>query len=233
MSQHSTDSKQYTLLDIPLFSEFEISDLQKISEFSRIRKYGKHQNIFLAGDDYTGFYILLKGKVKVYKISPEGKESIVHILKPLDMFAEIPLFEQLATYPVCAQTLEECKLFYIPKDGFLQFIDEYPQIYFKIISGFAKKLRSMTERIENLTLNEVSKRLAKYIMSEYDSSPNTSALTPYITLAITKSVLANYLGTITETLSRTFKKLNKDGLIQVEGKKIKILDLPGLLNLSK
>lgn len=222
-----------SLKDIPLFSELDIKDLEQISNFSSIRKLDKSEIIFSEGEHYSGFYIVLKGKVKVYKLSPLGKESVLHIFRPFEEFAEVPLFEQLTKYPVNAQTLEETELYFIPNKEFFNYAHDHPKIAFKIIAGFAKKLMALTQKIESLTLSDIPKRLAKYIIEEYSKSHKVVIAKPFISLTISKANLAGYLGTITETLSRTFKKLTDENIIEVKGKKIYILNFPALLDLSK
>jgi CRP/FNR family transcriptional regulator, dissimilatory nitrate respiration regulator len=221
------------LKEIHLFSELDIKDIRKISEFSLIKKYDKNELIFSDGDKYSGFYIVLKGKVKVFKMSPAGKESVIHIFQALEAFAEVPLFENFPFYPVNAQTLEESVLFFIPGKDFIELTVNNPHISLKIISGLAKKLHTLTKRIESLTLSDVPNRLAKYIIEEYDKPHKVILSKPFITLTISKSTLAGYLGTITETLSRTFKKLQDENVIEVKGKKIFIIELNRLRELSK
>jgi CRP/FNR family transcriptional regulator len=232
MIQNNKSEKE-TLKDIPLFSKLEIKDLRKISEFSSIKKYDKNEMIFSEGDKYRGFYVVMKGKVKVFKLSPAGKESVINIVLSLELFAEVPLFEGYPYYPVNAQTLEESVLFFIPGKDFIDFTSNNPHISLKIISGFAKKLHALTRRIESLMLSDVPNRLAKYILEEYNKSHKIILAKPFILLTISKSTLAGYLGTITETLSRTFKKLQDENIIEVKGKKIFIIDINRLRDLSK
>jgi CRP/FNR family transcriptional regulator len=169
----------------------------------------------------------------VFKLSPEGKESVINIIPPLELFAEVPLFEGYPEYPVNAQTLEESVLFFIPGKDFIDFTFNNPHISLKIISGFAKKLHKLTRRIESLTLSDIPNRLAKYIIEEYDKSHKVILSRPFILLTISKSTLASYLGTISETLSRTLKKLQDENVIEVKGRKIFIIDFSRLRNLSK
>jgi CRP/FNR family transcriptional regulator len=222
-----------TIKDIHLFSELDIKDLRKISEFSSIKKYDKNEWIFTEGDKYRGFYIVLKGKVKVFKLSPEGKETVINIIQLLEPFAEVPLFEGHTEYPSNAQTLEESVLFFIPGNDFIDFTYNNPHITLKIISGFAKKLYALTRRIESLTLSDVPNRLAKYIIEEYDKSHKVILSKPLVVLTISKATLAGYLGTITETLSRAFKKLHDENVIEVKGRKIFIIDFKRLRDLSR
>ncbi|MDR3665938.1 MAG: Crp/Fnr family transcriptional regulator [Ignavibacteriaceae bacterium] len=227
---YSFDKK--TITDIPLFSELNNDELEQISSFSHIKKFNKNELIFSDGDKYTGFFIVLKGKVKVFKLSPAGKESVLHIFRPFEEFAEVPLFEQLPIYPVNAQVLEDTVLYFIPNIEFFKFTRDNPKISFKIIAGFAKKLLTLTQKVENLILSDIPNRLAKYIIEEYNKSHKLVIVKPFITLPISKTNLAGYLGTITETLSRTFKKLQDENILEIKGRKIYIIDFPALRKLS-
>lgn len=221
-----------TLRDIPLFSELSIEHLRKISSFSKIKSFNKHDRIFNEDDYYMGFYILLKGTVKVYKISSKGKESVVHIVKPLTAFADIPLFEG-GNYPVSAEAIEESLTLFIPKEKFLELIYKEPEISLKMLAGFAKRLKSLINQLEDLSSKEVPNRLAKYILKEIKIAGTEKLPEPFVKLSIPKSTIASYIGTITETLSRSFKKLQDEGIIRVNGKKIFINDMKRLKELAR
>jgi len=221
-----------TLRDIPLFSELSIEQLRKISSFSKLKSFKKSDRIFNENDVYLGFYILLKGSVKVFKISINGKESVVHIVKPLNAFADIPLFEG-GNYPVNADAIEDSLTLFIPKEKFLKLIHAEPEVALKMLAGFAKRLRSLVVQLEDLSSLEVRNRLAKYILKEIKAAGTQELQEPFIRLTIPKTTIASYLGTITETLSRTFKKLQDEGVIRVSGKKIFVEDFKKLKELAK
>ena len=226
------DKIKSTIRDIPLFSELSIEQLRKISSFSKIKSFKKHEIIFNEGDFYVGFYILLKGGVKVFKTSSKGKESIVHLVSPLTAFADIPLFEG-GNYPVGAQTLEESLTLFIPKEKFLELIYREPGISLKMLAGFAKRLKSLINQLDDLSSKEVPNRLAKYLLKEIRISGTENLPEPFIKLSIPKAAVASYIGTITETLSRTFKKLQDEKIIRVSGKRIFVIDLKKLKELAK
>lgn len=221
-----------TLREIPLFTELSIQQLRQITAASNLKRFSKHEILFLENDHYTGFYILLKGVIKVYKISSNGKESIVHIIKPFNVFADIPLFEG-GNYPVSAEALEESLALYIPKENFLILINKNPDLCLKMLAGFAKRLKSLVNQLEDLTSKEIPNRLAKYLLIEIKSTGTEEHPEPFVKLSIPKSTIAAYLGTITETLSRTFKKLQNEGIIRVSGKKIFVTNLKRLKELAK
>src|SRR3972149_41693 len=221
-----------TLREIPLFSELSIEQLREISTISSVKKFAKHEFIFSEGDYYQGFFILLKGAVKIFKVTSEGKESVVHIVKPFTAFADIPLFEG-SNYPVNAQAIEESLALFIPKEGFIDLLKKNHEISLKMLAGFAKRLKSLVAHIEDLSSKEVVNRLAKYLVKEIKKSGTENLPEPFVKLTIPKSTIAAYLGTITETLSRTFKKLHDDEIIRVKGKKIFIKNFSKLKKLGK
>ncbi|MFA6596100.1 MAG: Crp/Fnr family transcriptional regulator [Ignavibacteriaceae bacterium] len=221
-----------TLRNIPLFSELSIEQLRKISSFSKLKSFEKRDRIFNEDECYLGFYILLKGSVKVFKLSRSGKESVLHIIRPLTAFADIPLFEG-GNYPVSAEALEESLTLFIPKEKFLELIYTEPDVSLKMLAGFAKRLKSIINQLEDISSKEVPNRLAKYLLKEVKTAGTENLPEPFVKLTIPKSTIAAYIGTITETLSRSFKKLQDEGIIRVNGKKIFVKDLKGLKELAK
>ncbi len=227
-----TENKKETLKSIPIFSELDIEQLRKITAVSKILKYKKNEYLFFEGDNYKGFYVLLKGTVKVFKNSIDGKESVLHIVKPLNAFADVPLFEG-GNYPATAQTLEESIMIFIPKEGFLSLLKEEPEISLKMSSGFAKRLREMANKIENFSSKDIINRLAEYLLKEIKINKTDKLDEPFLRLSIPKKTIAAYLGTISETLSRTFKKLQDEEIIKIKGKIIFITDYTRLKKLGK
>lgn len=224
--------KKETLRSVPLFSELDILQLRKISAISRIEQFRKNQHIFLENDSYRGFYIVLKGNVKVYRISSDGKEYILHLRKPPQLFADVPLFEEGGNYPANAQALEDSLLLFIPKEEFKELIRKNPSIALKMLAGFAKRMRQMTKKMEEISTKEVSNRLAGFILEEIEKNGSAKLKEPFLRLTISKATVAAYLGTITETLSRTFKKFQDENIIVVNGKKIFVKDLKKLKQLA-
>ncbi len=209
-----------TIRNIPFFSELNTSELKEFIRTSKLLNFRKGDIIFLEGEPYRGFYIVIKGTVRIYKSSPEGKELTLHIIEPFDSFAEIPLFiseipEKSKFYPANAQAIENSVLIFIPKEEFLKIIDKNPKICLKMLHGFAKKLINLNQQIENLTLKEVTQRLAEYLYNEYKNRGTNE-----FKLNLSRVILATYLGTIPETISRALRKLQDSGSIQIYGKKI-------------
>lgn len=233
------------LKKIFIFSGLNDDEISSVREIIRVKLFNKGDMIFFDTEPYLGFYVVKTGLVKIYKISKDGKEHILHLVSAGNTFAEVPLFENLGEikedefrYPANSMALEDgTEVILIPAIKFRQLLENNRTICLKMLSGFAKRLRYLNKHIEELTLMDVTKRVANFILSEYINKKKTkkdgkNEPQPFITLNISKNDLAAYLGTILETLSRTFKKLTDDGLIKVDGKKIYIVDIAKLKHLT-
>lgn len=210
----------------PFFSGLSDSDLDALMGISRIREHPRGELLFSDGEEATGFFVVLDGKVKVYKLSPDGKERILHIIQPGGTFAEAAIFGN-GLYPAYAEPLQHSKLLFLPKEGFLGLLMDNGRIAINMIAGLSKFLRQFASQIEDLTFKDVPSRLARYLMV---LSKGTKKV---VELPISKSQLASNLGTVSETLSRTLRKLSEDDLITVAGKTVEILDFERLEELAE
>ncbi len=220
-----------TLREIPMFSELTEAQLREVTSASSRVSVKKHQMLFMEGEQYRGFYILLEGNIKVFRVSKDGRETIIHLVRPMQAFADIPLFEGTA-YPVSAEALEDSLLLFFDAANFIGLLERNPKISFQMLAGFAKRMKSLTQKIEELSSKEVTSRLAKYLLQEIKSSGTGKLPEPFIKLTVSRNSIAGYLGTITETLSRSLKKLQDDEIIRVQGKKIFITNLKKLKEIS-
>ncbi|MBW2246779.1 MAG: Crp/Fnr family transcriptional regulator [Deltaproteobacteria bacterium] len=220
------------ILDIisqaPLFNGLSQEQLNQIRQIAIDKFYDKGQTIFLESDDCNGFYIVVAGKVKIYKVSFEGKEHILHIYGPGNPFGEVPVFSG-QKFPANAETLFKSRLLFIPRQAFVDLISEHPSLALNMLAILSMRLRQFTVQVENLSLKEVPARLASYLTYLADEQ----ATGDYVSLTISKGQLASLLGTIPETLSRILAKMSKQDLIQVEGRNITLLNRNGLEELAQ
>ena len=212
---------------MPLFQGLAPDQLDKVGAISVEKKYGKGETIFSEGDAAGGFYIVASGQVKIYKLSMEGKEHILHIYGPGHPFGEVPVFAG-ENFPAHAQALVESRLLHIPREAFRALITANPDLAMKMMAVLARKLRSFTVQIENLSLKEVPARLASYLLylDQEQGKQHDLALT------ISKTQLAAIIGTIPETLSRIFKRLSDQRLITVKGRRIRLLQVDRLQEMA-
>jgi CRP-like cAMP-binding protein len=207
----------------PLFSGMKEEDLKKIITTASSKQIKKKEVLFSDGEEAKGFYVILSGKVKLYKISPEGKEQILHVVSAPDAFAEAALFLE-GSYPAFAEALSDSRLLFFPKRDFIQLIEKNPQLSINMIVSLSHFLRRFALLIEELSLKEVSSRIAKYFIDLSLRSAKEGKNPKEVELDLSKTQLASKLGTISETLSRTLAKMKAKGIIDVKRNKILLLN---------
>jgi CRP-like cAMP-binding protein len=215
----------------PLFAGLREEDLKKIRDIAAIKRVGKRELLFGEGDEAKGFYVILSGKVKLYKISPEGKEQILHVVSAPDAFAEAALFLE-GNYPAFAEALTDSQLLFFPKRDFIQLIERNPRLSINMIVSLSQYLRKFASLIEELSLKEVSSRIAKYLIDLSLKSAKEGKSPKEVELDLSKTQLASKLGTISETLSRTLAKMKAKGIIEVKKNRILILNREALEELA-
>jgi CRP/FNR family transcriptional regulator len=221
------DKTLQIISSIPIFSGLSDLHLQRVQRIAVDRHFNKGETIFSEGDEGNGFFVVVKGRVKIYKVSTEGKEQILHIFGPGEPFGEVPVFSG-QRFPANAETMERSHLVFFPRNTFIDLISENPSLALNMLAVLSMRLRQFTVQIEHLSLKEVPGRLAAYLLylaGEQDADT--------VTLKISKGQLASLLGTIPETLSRIFARMSGFGLIEVKGRHIRLLDLPGLQDLAE
>ena len=212
---------------IPLFNGLPPDQLDAIKNIAVEKKINKGEMVVSEGDEGQGFFVIAEGRIKVFKVSAEGKEQILHIFEPGQPFGEVPVFAG-QRFPANAQAIDKAKLWFFPRAAIVELITANPSLALNMLSEMSRKLRLFAVQIENLSLKEMPARLASYLIHLADEQGQEE-----LTLKISKGQLASILGTIPETLSRIFAKLSATNLIRVEGKKITLLDREGLEDLAE
>lgn len=211
---------------MPRISFFEgLSGPQQAEMFAIgvTRRVEKGQTIFIDGDKATGFYIILAGKVKIYKLAPEGKEQILHVFGPGEPFGEVPTFAN-AFFPAHAEAVEKTELLFFHRESFIRQIRQDPDLAMGMLAILSRRLLHMTKLVESLSLQNVSTRLAAYLVRLSEDQKQAAT----VQLDMNKGQLASYLGTVPETLSRALNRLTSQNLIKVQGRRITIYDRAGL-----
>jgi len=215
------------IAQVVLFQGLPEEQLKKVAAIALEQKFKRGDTLFLEGAVAAGFYTVVAGKVKIFKLSLDGKEQILHIFGPGECFGEVPVFAG-GNFPAHAEALEETRVLFFPRNGFAELIRNEPSLAMNMLAVLSMRLRQFTHLIEDLSLKEVPSRLAVYLL--YLSDRRGKAAT--VNLDITKGQLASLLGTIPETLSRILNKMSQIELIEVQGRKIKLLDRQALENLA-
>lgn len=209
------------------FSGLPSGQIDTLAEICREQKCEKGQVLFTEGSGAKGFYLIEAGRIKIYKLSLEGKEQILHIFGPGEIFGEVPVFAG-GSYPANADALEPSRVLFFPRDAFIALVNREPSIALNMLGILSRRLRRFTHLIEDLSLKEVPGRLAAYLLYLGERSGNPDTLE----LDITRTQLAGLLGTIPETLSRILAKMVQQGAIAVDGRRIRLLDRRALESLA-
>ncbi len=217
-----TEKKQI-IADSLLFSGLSGEELAQVEKITVARNFARGESIFFEGDEADGFYMVAEGKVKIFKMSLEGKEQILHIFGPGEPFGEVPVFHS-QPFPANALALVKSQLFFFPRKEFVELVTAHPSLALNMLAMLSLRLRRFANQIESLSLKEVPGRLAAYLIYLTEEQGSSDR----VTLDIPKGQLASLLGTIPETLSRIFAKMTDEGLIRVEGRTIYLDDLEGL-----
>ena len=213
-----TEIKQL-IANVLFFKGLSDAELESIQSITVERPYQRGQLVFSDGEEGRGFFLVVSGKVKVYKVSPEGKEKILHILGPGEPIGQVAVFAG-ESFPANAEAIAASKLLFFPRKAFVDLIHERPSLALNMLAILSNRLREFTVQIENLSLKEVPSRLASYLLflSEKENAADT------LTLNISKAQLASVIGTIPETLSRILNKMSSKNLIAVNGRTIRLVD---------
>ena len=202
--------------------------MDKIQDIAQKTTFKKSQLIFQEGDRADGLYMVATGKIKVFKLSAEGKEQILHIYGPGHTFGEVPVFEG-KHFPATSMALEKSEIIFLPRNRFVELIATTPALSMNMLADLSRRLREFTIQVENLSLKEVPARLAAYVITLAEEQKTEDG----VELPISKAQLANLIGTTPETISRMLKKMGSKALIRTQGKNIQILDMDRLCELSE
>lgn len=216
--------KKEIIVGSVLFKGLEDAQLERVAEISHEKNYKRGESIFFEGDEATGFYVVVEGKVKIFKMSPDGREQILHIFGPGEPFGEVPVFHR-QPFPANAVTMAQSTLLFFPRREFVDLVASTPSLALSMLAMLSLRLRRFASQVESLSLKEVPGRLAAHLVYLAEEQGRTDR----VVLDIPKGQLASLLGTSPETLSRIFARMSEEGLIRVHGKEIELLDYEELL----
>lgn len=211
------------LNEVSIFEDLADHDLEKLSKIMVVKHFSKGEMLFMEGDDGNSMYIIKSGKVKILNISEDGKEKIFSILSDGEFLGEMSLIDT-ETRSATAEAMENLETYIIYKSEFLEMLKGNFTIVMKILQALSKRIRTMNKKVEILTFKDVYCRFADALLELSEKYGVVSK--NYITLNIqlTHKDLANMLGITRETMTRLITKFKKDKIIDVEDKKILILD---------
>jgi CRP-like cAMP-binding protein len=206
------------------FAGLASDDLEALGSAMFQRSYPAGQVVLLEGAASSVLYVVQAGRLKLFKTSPKGREHVLRLLRPGDMFNEVAVFDD-GPNPASAQAIEDCTLYLLRRRDLLRFVAERPGIALAITRTFARRLREALSLVEDLAFRDVTSRLAKILL---EGQTTGNAPTP----RLTQELLAAMAGSRREVVGRALKALSQEGAVRLERGRIHVRDRDALERLA-
>ena len=211
-----------------LFSELEEPELRALAARAIERRLGRGETLFFAGDKATGLFVIVEGAVRAFRESLEGREQVIHVERAGATIAEVPMFDDGA-YPSTAAAEEDSTVLFIDKRDVRQLCLDHPRIALAALKLLASRLRRCAELVEMLSLHEVDQRLARFLLIESRARGTSTAAGTAIDLVLTNQQIAARIGSVREVISRSLARLQQNGFIALEGRRVIVIDEAALV----
>lgn len=213
---------------IPLFEALDDAQLEKIIISTRKFTLSAKSVLFEKDTKAEHFYLVHSGQMKLFCLSADGDEKVIEILYPSQTFAEAIMFMPRQIYPVSAEAIKNSEIYSFDMKVFRSLLEDSQETCFRLLAIMGRNLHARVNEINNLTLHNATYRLVVYLL---DQLPEGAMELSAIHLSASKSIIASRLSIQPETFSRILLSMSKDGLIEVQGNEITLLDVSGLRKL--
>jgi CRP-like cAMP-binding protein len=203
------------------FDDLATEDLAALGGAMFQRQYPAGQIVLLEGAASSVLYVVQAGRLKLFKTSPRGREQVLRLLRPGDMFNEVAVFDE-GPNPASAQSIEDCTLYQQRRRDLKRYVAERPGVALAITRTFAKRLREALALVEDLAFRDVTSRLAKILLEDQDGGVPR----------ITQELLAAMAGSRREVVGRALKALSQENAIRLERGRIHVTDRHALEHLA-
>jgi CRP-like cAMP-binding protein len=219
------------LKKIDLFKNLSPEELKELEPYLVRETVGKKKDIFTEGDAPEWFYIVSKGKIKITKLSHDGKEIILELISPTDIFGGVAVLRNFP-YPANAVAMEDSEIIKISRKNLMRLVDRFPNLMYCIALQLGDRMKSSYDSLKNIALERVEARIAALLLKLANKVGLERPDGVLIDMRLTKQDVADMVGTTVETSIRTFSKFKKQGLLSDTNGKIIIKDREGLAELS-
>jgi len=216
---------QAFLANLPMFSEMSTQELDRVATGTQVQHAAKGDTVFRTGDPCVGFHAVVYGQIKLGFTSPQGVEKVVEIIRPGSSFGEALMFLD-KPYIVFAQALADSLLLHVSKRTVLEELERDPGFARRMLSGLSRKLHGLVRDVEAYTLRSGAERVIGYLLRDVRDGQLEGVVE--VNLSPGKSVIASRLNMTPEHFSRILHDLAASGLIEVDGRQVRIPDLARL-----
>lgn len=211
-----------------LFSALDETQLDRVARAAVSIALQPGQVLFNQGEPAHRFYLVTRGRIKLYRLAPSGAEKVIEVVGPGGTFAEALMFLSSPSYPVGAEALEASEVISIDAHDYARMLRGSVDTCFQLLGHLSQRMRALVREIDDLSLHTASCRLAAYLAQHLEGGGEQDL----IELDVTKQVLASRLSIKPETFSRIVRDLSEQQVIQVEGRRVRVLDRPRLRQLA-
>ncbi len=215
-------SKDASLSQIALFAGLTGDELQVLAQQAVERRFAPEEVLFWEGEPCAGIFLIVQGSVKIFRISPGGREMMLALETAPSTVAELPLFDG-GPYPASVRAADAVVTLFINKSDFQQVCRQYPDVALKVLAVVGRRLRHLVGLVESMTFGSVTQRLARLLL---DASSQAGA--EQFNLPLTHQEMASRLGTVREVVSRNLGRFRAEGLIRIQGHQVQIVNQAGL-----
>jgi CRP-like cAMP-binding protein len=217
--------------EIPLYRRLPPEERKRLAAVSKTKGYAKGETIFAEGAPADVFFTIVRGRVKVFKMTPAGKELILEIFGPGDPLGAVAVYEE-RPYPASALALEETLCLLVRRQDFFALLERHPTLVRSLLLGLTRRLVELTNRLAELTGGRVEPRFARLFLKLADQMGRPAAAGTFIPLPLSRQELADLTGTTIETCIRIMSRWGKDGLVRTEKEGFLVIDREALERLG-
>lgn len=222
-----TETVERVLRKTPLFASLTDAEMRALTGRVSRKSLKKGEQLFAEGDPCAGLFLVAAGKIRIFKLSASGREQVLAMEGPGSSFAELPVFDG-GNYPAAASAWEDSEILFISRKDFQNFCREHPEVALKVIAVVGSRLRRLVGIIEELSFTTVRHRLISLLLQLAESEGTRSKEGIQLELKKSHQDFAAELGTVRELVSRNLGRLEAEGFLVVEGRKLVVKDLSGL-----
>jgi len=219
-----------TLARLPLFEQLNDEQRARVLAAGHARAFERGEIVFHEGEQAEALFVVLSGQVKLVRYSPKGRELLLHLVGPGQTFAEAALFSG-NTYPATAEVMESSHVWSLPRAALIELLREGPELAMAMLASVSMWTRKLASKLELLTQRRVEERVALYLIARAGSGELRPGDT--IPLAEARNLIAAQCGTAPEVLSRTFRRLEEDGILEAAPHHVTVVDPAKLRSLAE
>lgn len=224
-------TKGWYIRQNPLLSTLPERELEVLDQASESHELRRRAPIWNPGTPANTIYIVRSGIVKIYKVNDEGRELTLHFLTKDSLFGELAIVSP-APHDTAAEAYEDTLLLTIPKDEFMRVMMRNAPLAVELMKLVGDRRRQLENRVESLLFRSAHARLAALFLELAGPFGVRDGRGVIINLKLTHKEIASLIGATRETVSFAILDMRRDGLILTEGKRVIVLDEPGLKKLK-